>query len=172
MTTALVPAAAVGLKPRGGSSPAFPWRDPHTVPSEDLCAYIQHLEAACAANPQSADLRTCLGIAHAVNFDIYKSMDALEAAREVDPVNFWAQLKYGELHYRMRTLQRAEEETKRAVDLATNRVQLAIARRQLKEIRTLRNTSVRDLEWTKPLTVPALCLAAMAALVLLVGVWR
>ena len=67
--------------------------------------YIQQLEAACLANPQSADLRTCLGMAYAVNYDVYKSMDALEDARAVDPDNFWAQLKYAELHYRLRALE-------------------------------------------------------------------
>ena len=70
------------------------------------------------SNPQSADLRTCLGMAHAVNYDVYKSMDALEDARAVDPDNFWAQLKYAELHYRLRALDTAEEETRRALELA------------------------------------------------------
>ena len=51
-------------------------------------------------------------MAHAVNYDVYKSMDALEDARAVDPENFWAQLKYAELHYRLRALNRAEEETR------------------------------------------------------------
>ena len=53
-------------------------------------------------------------MAHAVNYDVYKSMDALEDARAVDPDNFWAQLKYAELHYRLRALNRAEEETRKA----------------------------------------------------------
>src|SRR2546430_3173819 len=38
-------------------------------------------------NPQSADLRTCLGMAYAVNNDVYKSMDALEAATSIDPTD-------------------------------------------------------------------------------------
>ena len=83
-----------------------PWRDPHAVGRVELAAYIKQLENACLANPLSADLRTCLGVAHAVNFDVYKSMDALEDARRLEPDNFWAQLKYGELHYRLRALNR------------------------------------------------------------------
>ena len=77
-------------------------------------AYIQKLEQLCLAHPQSADVRTMLGMAHAVNLDVYKSMDALEEARAVEPENFWAQLKYAELHYRLRALNNAEEETRRA----------------------------------------------------------
>jgi hypothetical protein len=138
----------------------------------DLAAYIQQLEVACLANPRSASLRTCLGIAYAVGFDVYKSMDALEEARAIDPEHFWAQLKYGELLYRLRALPRAEEETRRAADLAANPVQLAIARRQLKEIRDLKKGTVRNVEWTKPLTMPALLLALMFAIMFAVMSWR
>src|SRR5438876_1643323 len=123
--------AAIERSPQP-SLPPVPWRDPHSVSPEELSAYIQHLEQACLENPQSADLRTCLGMAHAVNYDVYKSMDALEDARTVDPENFWAQLKYAELHYRLRALNKAEEETRRAADLAQNPLQLAIARKQMK----------------------------------------
>src|SRR5205823_9599422 len=117
------------------------------VSPADLAVYIQHLEEACLANPQSADLRTCLGMAHAVNHDVHKSMDALEDARTVDPEHFWAQLKYAELHYRLRALNRAEEETRRAADLAANPIQLAMARKQMKDIRDLKHTCVRNVEW-------------------------
>src|SRR5438874_4789298 len=172
MSTALVSNGATRLEPRGASLPPVPWRDPYGVAPADLAVYIQQLEAACLANPHSADLRTCLGMAHAVNYDVYKSMDALEDARAVDPGNFWAQLKYGELHYRLRALKRAEEETRRAADLAASPFQLAIARQQMKEIRALQHTSIRNVEWTKPLTVPAIVLSAMLALIFVVMMWK
>ena len=102
------------------SIPPVPWRDPQSVSPEALAGYIQTLEAACLENPRSADLRTCLGIAYAVNYDVYKSMDALELAVSLDPTHFWAQLKYGELQYRLRALTVAEKETAKALDLAEN----------------------------------------------------
>src|SRR5439155_24347309 len=117
--------------------PPVPWRDPHTVSPTQLAHYIGELERACEANPQSADLRTCLGMAHAMNYDVYKSMDALEEARAIDSTSFWAQMKYAELHYRLRALMRAEEETVKALALAEDPWQLGIARRQLQEIRRL-----------------------------------
>ena len=172
MSTALVQNVATRLQPRSDALPPVPWRDPHGVSSVDLAVYIQQLEEACLAHPQSADLRTCLGMAHAVNYDVYKSMDALEDARTIDPDNFWAQLKYGELHYRLRALKRAEEETRRAADLATSPFQLAMARQQMKEIRALLHTSVRNVEWTKPLTVPAVALSAMLVLMFVVMMWQ
>jgi tetratricopeptide (TPR) repeat protein len=152
--------------------PSVPWRDPHGVSPVELAAYIQRLENACLANPQSADLRTYLGMAHAVNFDVDKSMDALEEARTIDPHNFWAQLKYAELLYRLRVLKRAEEETHRAADLAANPLQLALARQQMKEIRTLLHSSVRNVEWTKPLTTPAIVLSAMLVLMFVAMMWK
>src|SRR5437870_3402384 len=106
------------------SLPPVPWRDPHTVSPEQLAGYIDRLEQACLDHPRSADLHTCLGMAYAVNYDVYRSMDVLEAATHLDPEHFWAQLKYAELHYRLRALPRAEEESLKAVDLARNRWEL------------------------------------------------
>jgi tetratricopeptide (TPR) repeat protein len=169
---ALVAARTAGVASPPSSLPPVPWRDPHTAAPADRSAYIQALEQACLANPRSADLRTCLGLAYAVNFDVYKSMDALEAATALDPDHFWAQLKYGELHYRLRALNRAEEETLRALDLAGDAWQWSIARKQLQAIRTLKHTSVRNVSWTKPLTTPALVFSAALALMFAAMMWK
>jgi tetratricopeptide (TPR) repeat protein len=173
MSEALVLNTTTRLVPQAPSSfPPVPWRDVHDVSPEELSAHIQRLEQACLENPHSADLRTALGMAHAVNLDVYRSMDALEDARAVDPESFWAQLKYAELHYRLRALNKAEEETRKAADLAQNPLQLAIARRQLKEIRTLKHGCVRNVHWTKPLTVPALVFSGMIVLMFVVMLWK
>ena len=151
---------------------ALPWRDPHTVSPVVLSEYIQKLEKACLDNPQSADLRTCLGMAYAVNYDVYKSLDALEAATSIDPEHFWAQLKYAELHYRLRALARAEEETLKAVELAQNGWQLSLARKQLQEIRRLKHESLRNVTWSKPLTMPTVVFSAMMLLILAAMMWK
>jgi hypothetical protein len=130
------------------------------------------MEAECLAHPQSADLRTCLGMAYAVNFEVYKSMDALEAATAAEPDHFWARLKYAELHYRLRALPRAEEETRKAIDLAVNAWQLSIARTQLRQIRKLLHEGTRTVTWTKSLTAPALTLVGLLVLVAIGMVWR
>ena len=171
MSTALA-LTTVHVQPLVRGPLPVPWRDPHGVAREDLATYIKQLEAACVANPRSADLRTCLGVAHAVNFDVYKSMDALEDALRLEPDNFWAQLKYGELHYRLRCLNRAEEETRRAADLATTPLQLALARQQMKEIRALLHSCVRNVQWTRPLTVPALAFSAMIVVMFVAMMWK
>jgi len=144
--------------------PAVPWRDPHTVSPERLAGHIEALEAACLDNPGSASLRTCLGMAYAMNYEVYKSMDALEAAVKLEPDHFFAQLKYAELHYRLRALVRAEQETLKALDLAANPWEYSISRSQLQAIRKLMREGTQKPEWTKALKGPALCFLAMSIL--------
>lgn len=160
----------------GASVPAgalsVPWRDPHAIPSAELATYIGALEQACLDNPLSADLRTVLGMAHAVNYDVPRSMEALEVAVSLEPDNFWASYKYAELHYRLRALNRAEELTTTALNVATNGWQLSLARKQLQEVRTLKRNSTRNLSWKMPIAGPV---AALIATLLAVGVafmWR
>jgi len=154
------------------SSLSVPWRDPHAVPPTELAAYIGALEQACLDNPQSADLRTVLGMAHAVNYDVPKSMEALEVAVSLDPDNFWASLKYAELHYRLRALNRAEELTTTALNLATNGWQLSLARKQLQEVRRLKRQSLRNLSWKMPIAGPIVALSATLLAVAVAFMWR
>ena len=130
------------------------------------------LERACEEYPTSADLRTCLGMAHAMNYDVYKSEDALEAALALEPENFFAQLKYAELLYRIRALIRAEGETLKALDLARDMFELSLARKQLQEIRTLMRSGTQKPEWSKSLTRPVLCLIAMFVVFSLMVVFK
>jgi len=152
--------------------PPVPWRDPHTVSEAQLRQYIGALEKACDENPRSADLRTCLGMAYAMNYEVYKSEDALARAKELEPDNFFAHLKYSELHYRLRALIRAEQETLQSLDLARNAWELSLARKQLQEIRKLMREGTQKPEWTKPLAMPALWLVAMTVILCLAVYWK
>ena len=154
MTAELVPVSPQRI-------PVLPWRDPHTISPEKLTAHIRTLEDACLENPTSPAIRTCLGMAYAMNFEVYKSMDALEAAIEMQPDYFLARLKYGELHYRLRALIRAEQETLQALELAANPWEYSMARRLLQEIRAKMREGTQKPEWTKPLAHPAVCLVAL-----------
>ena len=149
-----------------------PWRDPHTVSKEELALHISSLEKGCAENPHSADLRTCLGMAYAMNFEAYKSMDALEAAVKLDETHFFAQLKLSELFYRLRALPKAEEETLKALNLAQNAWELSLARRQLQEIRRLIREGTQKPAWNKPLKNPTIILVVMMVVFSLLTVVR
>jgi hypothetical protein len=152
--------------------PPVPWRDPYTVSPAKLQEYIRGLEQACEKNPRSADLRTCLGMAYAMNYEVYKSEDALKLSTQLEPDNFFAHLKYAELHYRLRALIRAEQETLKAVELAGNSWELSLARKQLQEIRKLMREGTQKPEWTKPLARPALFLLVMTIVLCFTVYWR
>jgi hypothetical protein len=155
-----------------GRLPPVPWRDPHTVSPTDLADYIRSLEKLCDENPHSVDLRTCLGMAHAVNFDVYKSMDALEAAVKLNGRHFFAQFKYAELHYRLRALHKAEAETMKALDLAETAWEQSLAHKQLLEIRRLMRDGTQKPEWTKSLKIPAITLMLMTVILSMAVIWR
>jgi tetratricopeptide (TPR) repeat protein len=138
--------------------PVLPWRDPHSVPAGQLKKYIATLEQLCEIEPSSSDLRTCLGIAYAMDFHVYKSMDALERAIDLDAQSFIAQIKYAELLYRLRALPSAEQETLKALELCQEPWELMLARRQLQEIRRLWRDGTQKPAWTKSLTLPAVVL--------------
>jgi hypothetical protein len=141
----------------------IPWRDPHSVSPGELKEYIAFLEKSCEEHPRSADIRTCLGMAYAMNYDVYKSMDALEAATALDEAHFFAQMKYAELFFRLRALERAEEETVKALNLAGNGWELSMARKQLQEIRQKRRDGTQKPTWNKPLRTPALAFLGLVA---------
>ncbi len=172
MTTELIQTDHGITQTVGLRLPPVPWRDPHTVSPAQLAEYIKALEVACENDPRSADLRTCLGMAHAMNYDVYKSMDALEVAVGLEPNNFFAQLKLAELDYRLRALIKAERETLKALDLASNSWETNLARKQLQEIRKLMCDGTQKPEWTKPLATPALLMLGMAAILCLVVYWK
>ena len=65
------------------------------------------------------------------------------------------------MHYRLRALISAEQETLKALELAANPWEFSLARKQLQEIRTSMREGTQKPEWTKPLAHPAVCLIAM-----------
>jgi hypothetical protein len=165
-SSALAPVTGT-LTPATGASrlPAVPWRDSHPVPPQKLAEVIASLKEACALNPANADLRVCLGIAHAMNYDVYSSLDVLEEARALEPRNFFAQFKFAELQYRLRALHIAEAETVQALELASNTSELAQARHQLSEIRGMTRESTVNPNWAKTLAIPVICLGLILAIV-------
>ena len=56
-------------------------------------------------------------------------------AVELEPDHFFAQLKFAELHYRLRALVRAEQETLKGDGSGRQSWELSLARKQLQEIR-------------------------------------
>jgi hypothetical protein len=172
MTLAATALPAATLRQVGSPFGAL-WPADLTLASPtELAQTIGDLERACRDNPASAALWTCLGMAYAVNYDVTKSIDALETATQTEPDHFWAHLKYGELQYRLRVLMHAEATTLRAETLAESPWQLTLARRQLKQIRALTGGKSLQPGLGKPQRlIPALLLSAVVFVVGLASMW-
>ena len=136
-----------GLK----TSPASRWirRETAKAPAaKKLHQYIDYLENACALYPESADLQTCLGMAHAQNEAVYPAKAAYEAALALDPRHFFARLRYAELCCRVGAWPRAELEAGHALRLARNGWESAMVRRLVEEIST--ESGSRRAVWRLP----------------------
>jgi hypothetical protein len=107
-------------------------------------------------------------MAYAMNYQVYKAMDALETAIQCEPDHFFAQLKYAELHYRLRALIKAETETTKALELAETPFEYSLARKQLQEIRELMRSGTQKPEWTRSLRVPLMMVLALVVIGFLV----
>lgn len=172
MTLALTPRPAAAPVRRESPFAALLPTDLTIASPDELAQTIGELERACLENPASAALWTCLGIACAVRYDVTKAIDALERATEAEPDHFWAQLKYGELQYRLRVLAHAEATTLKAETLASNPWELSLARKQLKEIRKLTGGKSLQPGLTTPARlVPALLCSAVMLVIGLAVIW-
>jgi tetratricopeptide (TPR) repeat protein len=140
-------------------SPAWtvPLGEANELSQEKLQDYIKVLLRGCQEDPRSADLYTCLGMAYALNNQVYESRNCLEHAMVLDGGHFFARFKYAELHYGLRMLPRAEEETLKSIELAKNKWEISMAKRQLLQIRKLQREDARKAR-PRTLKTPALCL--------------
>lgn len=149
----------------------IPWRDPQSVPKDLLRQHITHLEQRCDAQPESADLLTCLAMAYAMDLRVEDAQRTLEKAKQAAPAHFWAQFKIAELQYRARALAVAEREMLRALDLASSESEYSLTRGYLKEIRTAMRDNAKKPLWSGDLRGPALVAAVLFTVVLLAGTY-
>ena len=90
--------------------------------------FINHGEPAAAATcfeqivqalPDFADAHVGLGIAYAVTGEIYPALDHLEEATSLEPNNFFAHFKLGQLQFKLHVPKKGYEEMQKALDCAT-----------------------------------------------------
>jgi len=135
-----------------GSRFAFPsrrWRPREATTGQALLQYIENLERASAMQPDSADLRTCLGLAYVKNHDFCLAKASFESALRSDPGHFFARLRYAELCFELGAYAKAEGEAERASCLARTKANAAMVHRLLRKIR-----AARFLERTSTPVVP------------------
>lgn len=128
-------------------------------------------ERVLEAAPGFADGHVGLGVAFALSYRIYPALDHLEQAAELEPQNFYAHFKLGQLYFKLRIPQKAFHEMSRALGCATSPREHAMVARLLKEERQRENNGVRRPWWNRRFPPAMLYLAAglcAVALVMLV----
>jgi hypothetical protein len=129
------------------------FRDPYVLEKQERTDLIQQLRSAVALEPNVSELRVLLGMALCVNFEAQAALEELRESVRLDPDNFIARLKFGELLMRLRICPQAAEETQIAAKLATTPIQAELARRQSAAIRTMLREGIERGGYGKVLSV-------------------
>ena len=121
--------------------------------------------------PDFADAHIGLGIACAVDSQIYAALDHLEKAVELEPENFFAHFKLGQLHFSLRVPQKGYEEMSRALACTTSRQERRLVAHLLREERQRERNGIMRPCWNKPFSRAALLIGlgmGLVAILLLV----
>ena len=133
------PSSAISAAFRPGTANLLErmFRDPRVLEVHERLDLVAKLRSAVELAPQVVELRVILGMALSVNLEAQEAIEELREAVNMEPGNFIAQLKYGELMMRLRICDKAAEHTHEAARLATNPMQSDLARKQAATIRTM-----------------------------------
>jgi predicted Zn-dependent protease len=127
---------------RVGASLSRMFRDPYQLEKTERTELIQDLRGCVELCPGSPELRVLLGMALCVDLQAQEAMEVLREAVQMAPDNFAARLKFGELLMRLRICDQAEEHTKEAGRLASNNIQVELARNQAATLRTMQRNGI------------------------------
>lgn len=116
--------------------------DPRVLEKDEKEFLVAQLSDFVEQYPNVSELRVLYGMALCVNLEVQDAMEELGEAVALDPDSFIANLKMGELWMRLRVMQKAENHTQRAAQLAQNIAQSDLARRQAATIRTMRREGI------------------------------
>ncbi len=152
MTMPALAAEPLALTPTSATEIAVPaeaqplllrmFATPRQMEPGERTGLIAHLRHCVAARPGEAAPRILLGMALCVNLEVPEAVETLREAVKLEPDNFMARLKFGELWMRLRVLDQAADHTAQAERLAVNYVQIELARRQSASIREMRRNGI------------------------------
>lgn len=118
------------------------FRDPRVLQPEERKDLIDRLQKVVAMAPHVPEVRVLFGMALCVDLQAQEAMEQMREAVKQAPDSFIARLKFGELLMRLRICDQAAEHTQKAAELATNDIQVDLARRQATTIRTMRREGI------------------------------
>ncbi|HXJ96673.1 MAG TPA: hypothetical protein VMT20_27860 [Terriglobia bacterium] len=131
----------------------------------------RHLKRVLEVAPDFADGHVALGMAYAMVPRVYPALDHLEKATKLDPSNFFAHFKRGQLYFKLRIPREGYNEMTHALKCATSVRERKLVSELIREEKQREHSGVRRPWWNKPFSRTALyvaaSLAAMAGVALL-----
>lgn len=100
--------------------------------------------------PESAEARIFLGLANALNCDIYPALDELEKATELQPDSFAAHFTLAQLNFKLRIPEKGYAAAREALRCATSPEHRAILTQLLKEERERERNGIARPSFSKP----------------------
>ena len=128
---------------------------------------IARFEKAVACAPGFSNGYVGLGIAYAMDSQIYPAMDSFLKASEADPESFYAHFKLAQLFFKLRVPKKGYEEASRALRSARALEERRLVGQILKEERAREAGGLRRPTWEKPFSPTLLRVGAGLLLVML-----
>ncbi len=126
----------------------------HGDPAAATTCFEQILEM----RPDFADAHIGLGIAYAVVGKIYPAMDHLEEAANLEPENFFAHFKLGQLMFKLHVPAKGYEEMQKALDCATSIEERKLVGQLIHEQKQREEKGLARPTWNRPFSTKTLLL--------------
>ena len=135
---------------------------------------MNHGEPAAAAtcfeqivqiSPDFADAHVGLGIAYAVTGKVYPALDHLEEATNLEPENFFAHFKLGQLQFKLHVPKKGYEEMQKALDCATSIEERKLVGQLIHEQKQREEKGLARPTWDRPFSRKTLLLVAASVIV-------
>ncbi len=136
----------------------------HGEPAAAAACFEQIVEML----PEFADAHVGLGIAYAVTGKVYPAMDHLEEAARLEPENFFAHFKLGQLMFKLHVPKKGYEEMQKAIRCATSIEERKLVGQLIHEQKQREEKGLARPTWDRPFSRKGLLLVgASVALPLL-----
>ena len=135
---------------------------------------MNHGEPAAAAScfeqivqalPEYADAHVGLGIAYAVTGKIYPALDHLEEATNLEPNNFFAHFKLGQLQFKLHVPKRGYEETQKTLNCARSIEERKLVGQLIHEQKQREHKGLARPTWDRPFSRKTLFLIGASVVV-------
>lgn len=165
----LIPETSKCLEPRDAVLPV----DVSRRFSEGL-DLMNHGEPAAAAArfeeivrilPDFADAHVGLGIAYAVTGKVYPALDHLEEATNLEPNNFFAHFKLGQLQFKLHVPKKGYEEMQKALDCANSIEERKLVGQLIHEQKQREEKGLARPTWDRPFSRKTLLLVAASVFI-------